>query len=100
MKLHTVIVVGTTLVLLAGCSSLPSYSASDTKSLVEQIVNQRSSMLGKFVELKDIDEIAFNQEREIRVCSAQLTTTRGTQDIDYSITWQNKKEGRFFVEIN
>ncbi|VEE07086.1 hypothetical protein [Neisseria animalis] len=90
-------------VLLSGCSaSLPSCSSSDAKQLIKQLVNQGNAklLLGDFVEVRDIDEEAYNRDSEIRVCSAMLVTTKTTEAISYSIKWQNKDNGMFYLEIN
>ncbi len=89
-----------TILLLAACSnSLPSCKSSDATDLVEQIVKRSSYRVGDFIELNEIEEVGFNKTSEIRLCVAELTTTHGVEDINYSIRWQNKKTQQFSVEI-
>ena len=87
------------LFLTACTQQLPKCNSKDAKNLISQLVNQRQAIIGQFVEIKDVEEIAFNKESEIRVCVAQLTTTRLTEEIDYSIKWQNKEQNKFYLEI-
>ena len=87
--------------LLTGCmGGLPSCGSSDAEDLVKKIINQRSFLLGQFVSLDDVEETAVNHDAEIRVCSAKLTTTKGSENITYSIKWQNKDKSSFYLEIN
>ena len=89
-----------TILLLAACSnSLPSCKSSDATDLVEQIVKRSSYRVGDFIELNEIEEVGFNKSSEIRLCVAELTTTHGVEDINYSIRWQDKETQQFYVEI-
>ena len=88
------------IMLLAACStSLPSCKSSDATDLVEQIVKRSSHRVGDFIELNEIEEVGFNKTSEIRLCVAELTTTHGVEDVNYSIRWQNKETQQFYVEI-
>ena len=85
---------------LTACSdSLPSCKSSDTTDLVEKIVNRSSYRMGNFIELNDIEEVGFNKSSEIRLCVAELTTTHGVVDVNYSVRWQNKETKQFYVEV-
>ena len=85
---------------LTACSdSLPSCKSSDTTDLVEKIVNRSSYRVGNFIELNDIEEVGFNKSSEIRLCVAELTTTHGVEDVNYSVRWQNKETKQFYVEV-
>ena len=85
---------------LTACSdSLPSCKSSDTTDLVEKIVNRSSYRMGNFIELNDIEEVGFNKSSEIRLCVAELTTTHGVEDVNYSVRWQNKETKQFYVEV-
>ena len=85
---------------LTACSdSLPSCKSSDTTDLVEKIVNRSSYRVGNFIELNDIEEVGFNKSSEIRLCVAELTTTHGVVDVNYSVRWQNKETKQFYVEV-
>lgn len=91
---------GMTILLSACGSSLPDCKSGDTVELVEEIVNGKTYLLGRFIALDDIQEKAFNKEKEIRLCYANLLTTKGSEEISYSIRWSNKEKGEFWVEIN
>ena len=85
---------------LTACSdSLPSCKSADATDLVEKIVNRSSYRVGNFIELNEIEEVGFNKTSEIRLCVAELITTHGVEDINYSIRWQNKETQEFYVEI-
>ena len=85
---------------LTACSdSLPSCKSSDTTDLVEKIVNRSSYRVGNFIELNDIEEVGFNKNSEIRLRVAELTTTHGVEDVNYSVRWQNKETKQFYVEV-
>ena len=85
---------------LTACSdSLPSCKSSDATDLVEKIVNRSSYRMGNFIELNDIEEVGFNKSSEIRLCVAELTTTHGVVDVNYSVRWQNKETKQFYVEV-
>lgn len=86
---------------LSACTSaLPSCGSTEAENLIQKIINQRSYLVGSFVELKDVEETAFNQDAEIRVCSANLITSKVDEQINYSIKWQNKEKNMFYLEIN
>ena len=88
------------IMLLAACSnSLPSCKSTEATNLVEQIVKRSSYRVGNFIELNEIEEVGFNKTSEIRLCVAELITTHGVEDINYSIRWQNKETQEFYVEI-
>lgn len=84
---------------LSACSQLPSCDSKDTKNIVEKIINNKSLYIGRYVDLGDISEVAFNKDSDIRVCSAELTTTKVVKDITYTINWRNKEGGEFEVTI-
>lgn len=85
---------------LTACSdSLPSCKSADATDLVEKIVNRSSYRMGNFIELNDIEEVGFNKNSEIRLCVAELTTTHGVVDVNYSVRWQNKETKQFYVEV-
>ena len=88
------------IMLLSACSnSLPSCKSSDATDLVQQIVKRSSYRVGDFIELNEIEEMGFNKTSEIRLCFAELTTTYGVEEINYSVRWQNKENQEFYVEI-
>lgn len=100
MKKGLIISIGLSAVILSACThSLPSCGSSEAEKLVEQIINERSYVAGSFVELKEIEEIAFNKDSEIRVCSGRLITSKLDEEISYSIKWKNKQENMFYLEI-
>lgn len=88
-------------VSLLGCSNkLPSCGAKETKKVIENIVNKKSGNLGKFVELQEIEEEAYNKERQLRTCFATLVTMEITEDIAYSIHWENNKKRNFGAVVD
>lgn len=93
------------LLTLSACSGLPGCGSSDAKETIKKIINGKINvfgvpMLGEFVELNNVEEVAYNSDSEIRACSALLSTTKGTEAISYSIKWENKEKGTFYLEIN
>ena len=93
------LVIGSVFLLAACGDSLPSCKSADATDLVEQIVNRSSYRMGNFIELNDIEEVGFNKNSEIRLCVAELTTTHGVEDVNYSVRWQNKETKQFSVEV-
>ncbi|MCF7521585.1 hypothetical protein L4G92_05930 [Neisseria sp. ZJ106] len=127
--------------LLSACGGLPACDSKEARNLIEQIINQRSIEVGKFVKLDEIEESAYgtipakkpfkyqslrdlrknengelyvvgesakvdeinaknyNEKSEVRVCTADLITTYGTENITYNISWQDKDQGMFEVEV-
>ena len=80
--------------------NLPSCESSDSTNLVEKIINDlplAKATGAKFVSLKEIEELGFNKKSEIRSCSAILVTTRGEDDLQYSIIWSNKDKGEYYI---
>jgi hypothetical protein len=87
--------------LFFGGKSLPSCDQSESTKLVGQIVNDLPLVKAanvQYVSLKNITEQGHNKEADLRSCSATLVTTAGEDDLQYSIKWQNKKDGTFYVE--
>ena len=84
-----------------GGKSLPSCDQSETTKLVGEIIDDLPLVKVanvNFVSLKNIEEQGYNKDADIRACSAVLITTAGEDDLQYSVKWQNKKEGTFYVE--
>lgn len=87
--------------LFFGGKFLPSCDRSETTKLVGQIINDLPLVKAanvQFVSLKNIAEQGHNKEADIRACSATLITTAGEDNLQYSVKWQNKKDGTFYVE--
>lgn len=98
-RILATVVVG--VLTLSGCvSTLPPCDSSEAQDLIQQIINQRSYLVGSFVDVQDIEETAFNKDAGVRICSARLITSRLNESISYSIKWQNKEENLFYLEIN
>lgn len=82
-------------------SQLPSCDRADSISLVAQIVGDMPLVQAagtSFVSLKNIVEQGYNEQTELRSCSATLVTTAGEDTIQYSIRWQNKDAAEFYIE--
>lgn len=79
---------------------LPACSSADARELVSKIVNDlpiAKRTGARFVSLKDVVELGYNKERELRSCSSILITTAGEDEFQYSIEWRDKAKGIFFV---
>ena len=84
-----------------GGKSLPSCDQAETTSLVGQIVNDMPLVKianAQFVSLKNVTEQGHNKDAELRACAAILVTTAGEDNLQYSVKWQDKKDGNFYVE--
>lgn len=99
-KLFTVSIMA--YLLLTACSNqLPSCDSKDTKNVVEEIINKRSYSVGRYVDLQNIEEEAFNKKAQLRACLATIVTTQITENIRYSIEWEdNDEKDSFYIEIN
>lgn len=87
--------------LLGACSNeLPNCKSKETINLIEKIINDQKNIVGQFVDLKDIEEEAYNSKRQLRTCFGTVVTMKITEDISYSIKWKNnKKRNYFYIEI-
>lgn len=86
---------------LVNASTLPSCDQSDTLKTVEEIVNEMPAAKAanaKFISLKNISEQGHNKESEIRACEAILVTTKGGDNFQYSIRWQDQSKTNYYVE--
>lgn len=82
-------------------TSLPDCDSSDTNTLVGQIINDMplaKASGAQFVSLKNIEEQGFNQDVQLRSCTATLVTSVGEDNLQYSVKWSNKEAGEFYVE--
>jgi hypothetical protein len=103
MKLVLVIIV--TGFTLSGCDKfskqLPTCDQDVTIKLTGQIINDlplAKAAGATFVSLKNIKEQGFNKDSEIRACEATLVTTKGEDQLQYSVKWQDKSAGNFWIE--
>ena len=83
-------------------ASLPDCSAIESKKLIEKIANDMPLMKSEniqFVELKNTKETGFNKDQELRSCTGNLVTTASQVEINYSIKWQEKESGKFYIEM-
>lgn len=81
--------------------SLPNCVQPETTQLVGKIVNNMPLVKAinvQYVSLKNINELGYNSESDIRSCAATLVTTAGEDNLQYSVKWQNKIMGNFYVE--
>ncbi|WP_181297007.1 hypothetical protein [Pseudomonas sp. Q2-TVG4-2] len=82
-------------------TALPSCTSSDAEQLVATIIGDMPSvkLAGiKFVSLKEVEEQGFNEQSQLRSCSATLVTTAGEDDLQFYIKWNNQEESEFYVE--
>ncbi|AIK16866.1 hypothetical protein [Glaesserella parasuis] len=91
---------------LSGCLSpeLPKCDDKEVKSLLGQIFNDSfKKMYGdyiRFIDSKNASEKGFNKEKKIRVCSADIIVSYGSEArIIYNIQWENEKKGIYQVKI-
>ena len=89
--------------LLVACSDpqLPTCTDKEVESTVGQIINDMPlvQLFGaSFVSLKNQSEQGFNKDAQLRSCTATLVTTAGEDNLQYSIKWQDRKAGTFYVE--
>lgn len=104
-KFITIISAVYTSLLLTGClgNDLPKCDDKDTKSTLADIITKSIKADGddyKYIDAKDIKEIGFNKDKEIRVCEANVLYSDGeTENITYNIYWSSKKKEIFYVEI-
>ncbi len=80
--------------------ALPDCSSDDTTGLVGQIVSDMPLVQlsgAQFVAVKDATELGYNSGSEIRSCSGTLITTAGEDQIQYSVQWINKSQGKWAV---
>ena len=81
--------------------SIPKCDSREVKKVTSSNVTLAAKILKDnfvFIDLKNIKEVGFNSDKEIRSCESLLITTQGTEDFNFFIKWRNKKEGTF--EIN
>ena len=101
----SVIVIIFTGITLSGCDKfskqLPTCDHEATIKLTGQIINDlplAKAVGATFVSLKNIKEQGFNKNSEIRACEATLVTTKGEDQLQYSVKWQDKSTGNIWVE--
>lgn len=85
----------------AALSSLPECGSSNATALVGQIIEDMpmaKAAAVKYVTLKDVEERGFDEHDQIRSCAATLVTTAGEDGVQYSIKWNDKAKGEFYVE--
>ena len=85
-----------------GKATLPSCDQQQTVSLVGKTVDKMPLVRlanVHFVSLKNITENGHNKDSETRVCSATLVSTAGEDNIQYVISWFDKKARDFNVEV-
>lgn len=102
MKKLGLIAVFTSCFALTGCIDvLPKCDSRDTIDSLGKIFNNLMKSEGaKFISAKNITEDGFNKQAEIRVCSADIMVSDGSEmRFTYNITWQNKKKGYFNVQL-
>lgn len=90
---------------LSGCLNpeLPKCDDKEVKSLLGQIFNDSFKEDGddtRFIDSKNAFEKGFNKEKKIRVCSADIMVSDGSEArIIYNVQWENEKKGIYEVKI-
>ena len=91
--------------VIASCSklnALPICDQSEIQKAVEGIINDSpafKAVEAKFVSLKTVTEQGYNEEQAIRSCTAVLVTSKGEDQIQYSIKWHDESKTNFYVEV-
>lgn len=99
--------------LLTGClePKLPKCDSKEAKSLLIEAANRSLNSLGsseKVVSLKNVKQITFNEELNIRVCKTDfISSNANTGWFSYKVYWSGKQskyermtsKAEFFVEI-
>ena len=91
--------------VLSGCFNpeLPKCDDKEVKSLLGQIFNDSFKEDGddtRFIDSKNVSEKGFNKEKKIRVCSADVMVSDGSEArVIYNVQWQNEKKGVYEVKV-
>lgn len=91
--------------ILSGCLNpeLPKCDDKEVKSLLGQILNDVFKEEGedtRFIDSKNVSEKGFNKEKKIRVCSADIMASDGSEArFIYNIQWENEEKGLYEVKI-
>lgn len=109
MKLIKLLALPLSAFLLTGClePKLPKCDDKETQQSLFQVINQALKESGEkeqLVSLKDIEQVAFNDKTQIRVCKTDTIMSNAEQGwVTYKIYWgRTLKKGlekEFFVEI-
>ena len=81
--------------------SVPKCDSREVKKVASSNVTLTAKILKDdfvFIDLKNIKEVGFNPDKEIRSCESLLITTQGTEEFNFFIKWSNKKEGTFEIK--
>jgi hypothetical protein len=81
--------------------SIPKCDSKEINKLISNNVTIGAKILKEdlvFIDLKNIKEVGFNSDKEIRSCESLLITTQGNEDFNFFIKWKNKKEGTFEIK--
>lgn len=112
MKKLSISIVLLSTFILTGCldPSLPKCDSKETKEVFFKLVNdelKKQRSREQLISMKNVEEIAFNKQSEIRVCKADgIYSDEDTAWFTYKIYWgkeksilKNKSEKMFYVEI-
>ena len=93
------------LAVVAGqiASGLPGCDDSNAKVVIGKIVNDlpvaKASGI-EYVSVKDVSELGFNPQAQVRSCAGTLVTTAGEDGLQYAIKWSNTERREFYVQLN
>lgn len=97
---------------------LPTCDSADTDKLLRQLVMTAAAeepavkgaadkdAVSKSIRFSGIKEVSHDKEKEVRECSGVVDLVVGAEKIVdaqafyYRITWEDKGEGKFFVQLH
>lgn len=91
------IVISSLYMSMLTATTLPSCESTEAEETIAEIVKENWNL--ELVAIDSIEELGFNEKREIRACSGTLVSTSESYDFKYSIKWQNNKKEIYFVEV-
>ena len=95
------------LFLSYGCKKkLPKCDSEKTKDLIVEIFEKNDQLQGILKKTKDHitgysdhQEVSFDEDKQKRICTVKVSTTKESKKFKYQVKWLNKKKGKFEVKI-
>ena len=119
------IVVGVLAIIVGGIAilgyfnpSLPKCDSDDTDTLLRQLVMKAAGeepavkaaadkdAVSKSIRFSNLPEVSYDKDKEVRECTGVVDLAVGAdkvveaQDFAYRITWQDKGDRKFFVQLH
>ena len=75
------------------------------QAIEEELIKNNREIASLFegvnlVGLNSIKEATYNEDKDLRGCDANLITNRGNEPVFYTVKWQDRYKGEFYVEVN